>query len=72
MDCPNCGQWNPDDKRVCWRCDAELPAPGREEGEEAADRVPRSADVELGHAHPHDHRPVCRAVPRPMLLNRGG
>ena len=32
MDCPNCGQWNPDDKRVCWRCDAELPTPGREEG----------------------------------------
>jgi hypothetical protein len=27
MDCPNCGQWNPDDKRVCWRCDAELPRP---------------------------------------------
>ncbi len=27
MNCPNCGQWNPDDKRVCWRCDAELPKP---------------------------------------------
>jgi hypothetical protein len=27
MDCPNCGQWNPDDKRVCWRCDTELPRP---------------------------------------------
>jgi hypothetical protein len=27
MDCPKCGQWNPDDKRVCWRCDAELPRP---------------------------------------------
>jgi len=27
MDCPKCGQWNPDDKRVCWRCDTELPKP---------------------------------------------
>lgn len=27
MNCPKCGQWNPDDKRVCWRCDAELPRP---------------------------------------------
>lgn len=27
MNCPNCGQWNPDDKRVCWRCDVELPKP---------------------------------------------
>jgi hypothetical protein len=27
MDCPKCGQWNPDDKRVCWRCDTELPRP---------------------------------------------
>jgi len=26
-DCPNCGTWNPDDKRVCWRCQAELPKP---------------------------------------------
>ena len=27
MDCPNCGTWNPDDKRVCWRCQAEMPKP---------------------------------------------
>jgi hypothetical protein len=27
MNCPNCGQWNPEDKRVCWKCDAELPRP---------------------------------------------
>lgn len=27
MDCPKCGTWNPDDKRVCWRCQAELPRP---------------------------------------------
>lgn len=27
MDCPNCGTWNPDDKDVCWRCQAELPRP---------------------------------------------
>ena len=27
MDCPKCGTWNPDDKRVCWRCQAELPKP---------------------------------------------
>lgn len=27
MNCTKCGQWNPDDKRVCWRCDAELPKP---------------------------------------------
>lgn len=26
-DCPNCGTWNPDDKTVCWRCQAELPRP---------------------------------------------
>lgn len=27
MDCPNCHTWNPDDKRICWRCQAELPKP---------------------------------------------
>lgn len=27
MNCPNCGTWNPDDKRVCWRCQADLPKP---------------------------------------------
>lgn len=27
MDCIKCGQWNADDRRVCWRCDAELPKP---------------------------------------------
>ena len=26
-DCPNCGTWNPDDKRVCWRCQTEMPKP---------------------------------------------
>lgn len=26
-DCPNCATWNPDDKLVCWRCQAELPRP---------------------------------------------
>ena len=26
-DCPQCGTWNPDDKIVCWRCQAELPKP---------------------------------------------
>jgi len=27
MDCPKCGTWNPDDKLVCWRCQAEMPKP---------------------------------------------
>lgn len=27
MDCKQCGTWNPDDKRVCWKCQAELPKP---------------------------------------------
>ncbi|NOX61455.1 MAG: hypothetical protein GXP42_05855 [Chloroflexi bacterium] len=27
MDCPNCGTWNPDDKKVCWRCQTPLPKP---------------------------------------------
>lgn len=27
MNCPNCNTWNPDDKQVCWRCQAELPKP---------------------------------------------
>lgn len=27
MNCPKCGTWNPDDKKQCWRCDAELPKP---------------------------------------------
>lgn len=26
-DCPNCSTWNPEDKTVCWRCQAELPRP---------------------------------------------
>jgi predicted nucleic acid-binding Zn ribbon protein len=27
MDCPNCGVYNPEDRRICWRCDRELPKP---------------------------------------------
>lgn len=27
MDCPKCGKWNPDDKRICWHCQTELPKP---------------------------------------------
>lgn len=27
MKCPNCGTWNPDDKKVCWRCQTPLPSP---------------------------------------------
>ncbi len=27
MDCPHCGTWNPDDKKVCWRCQTPLPRP---------------------------------------------
>lgn len=27
MNCLNCGTWNPEDKRVCWRCQTELPRP---------------------------------------------
>jgi hypothetical protein len=27
MDCVKCGQWNADDRNLCWRCDAELPKP---------------------------------------------
>jgi len=27
MDCPKCGTYNPEDRTVCWRCDAELPKP---------------------------------------------
>jgi predicted nucleic acid-binding Zn ribbon protein len=25
--CTKCGTWNPDDKRVCWRCQTPLPKP---------------------------------------------
>lgn len=27
MNCPNCNTWNPEDKTVCWRCQADLPKP---------------------------------------------
>ncbi len=27
MNCPKCATWNPDDKLVCWRCQAEMPKP---------------------------------------------
>jgi predicted nucleic acid-binding Zn ribbon protein len=27
MDCPNCGVYNPEDRKVCWRCDKPLPKP---------------------------------------------
>jgi predicted nucleic acid-binding Zn ribbon protein len=27
MDCTKCHTWNPDDKQICWRCQAELPKP---------------------------------------------
>ena len=30
MDCPNCGTYNPEDRNICWRCDAELPKPNPE------------------------------------------
>jgi hypothetical protein len=27
MNCPNCGVYNPEDRKVCWRCDLPLPKP---------------------------------------------
>jgi predicted nucleic acid-binding Zn ribbon protein len=27
MNCPNCGVYNPEERKVCWRCDEELPKP---------------------------------------------
>lgn len=27
MNCPNCGVYNPEERKVCWRCDMELPKP---------------------------------------------
>jgi len=27
MECPNCGVYNPEDRKVCWRCDQPLPKP---------------------------------------------
>jgi len=27
MECPNCGVYNPEDRKVCWRCDKPLPKP---------------------------------------------
>ncbi len=27
MNCPNCGVYNPEERKVCWRCDQELPKP---------------------------------------------
>jgi len=27
MNCPNCGVYNPEERKVCWRCDLELPKP---------------------------------------------
>ncbi len=27
MDCPNCGVYNPEERKVCWRCDQDLPKP---------------------------------------------
>jgi uncharacterized paraquat-inducible protein A len=30
MQCLKCNTWNPDDKVVCWRCQAELPRPVEE------------------------------------------
>ena len=27
MNCPKCGTYNPEDRTVCWRCNAELPKP---------------------------------------------
>ena len=35
MDCPNCGTWNPDDKKVCWRCQTPLPTPKPEKPKRA-------------------------------------
>ncbi len=36
MNCTKCGQWNPDDKRVCWRCQAELPKPAEPKKKKAS------------------------------------
>lgn len=36
MDCPKCGTWNPDDKRVCWRCQAEMPKPAEKKKKQTA------------------------------------
>jgi len=27
MNCPECGTYNPDDRKRCWRCGHELPQP---------------------------------------------
>ncbi len=27
MECPKCGVYNPEDRKVCWRCDTPLPKP---------------------------------------------
>lgn len=27
MNCPKCETWNPEDKKVCWRCQTPLPTP---------------------------------------------
>lgn len=29
MNCPNCKVYNPEERTVCWRCDAELPKPAQ-------------------------------------------
>lgn len=36
MDCPKCGTWNPDDKRVCWRCQTEMPKPVEKKKKQSA------------------------------------
>ncbi|HIC88630.1 MAG TPA: hypothetical protein EYP04_04415 [Anaerolineae bacterium] len=35
MECPQCGTWNPDDRTVCWRCQAPLPKKKEEKKKKA-------------------------------------
>ena len=39
MNCPNCGTWNPDDKRVCWRCQTPIPTPKPDKKKRSAPKI---------------------------------
>ena len=67
MDCPKCGTWNPEDKRVCWRCQTEMPKPVEKKKKQRVMflGLPLWSWVVVD---PHAPQCFCRPVSRPTVV----
>ena len=67
MNCPNCNTWNPEDKTVCWRCQADLPKPKPPKKKRQGGFPTWTWALIVALVRPHDPGPVLfhAAVGRP-------